>query len=122
MSKLGQGRDLSELAASDMKSRAKAAITRVLRGEVCLLLSGSMKARTAVVLVLSGLLMACSYDSIRMHERSRCGAMPQSQAQACYGRTQDTKAEYDAKRRALKNSAKQGEEKPVDERYDQWIP
>jgi hypothetical protein len=81
-----------------------------------------MKARTAICLTLSGLLMACSYDSIRMHERSRCGAMPQSQAQACYGRTQATKAEYDAKRRALRDSAKKGEEKPVDERYDQWIP
>jgi hypothetical protein len=105
-----------------MKAGAKAAIARVLWEEECLILSGSMKARTAVCLFLSGLLMACSYDSIRMHERSRCGAMPQSQAQACYGRTQDTKAEYDAKRRALKNSARKDKEMLVDERYDQWIP
>jgi hypothetical protein len=81
-----------------------------------------MNARLAACLSLSSLLMGCSYDSIRMHERSRCGAMPQSQAQACYGRTQDTKAEYDAKRRPLKNSAKKDEEKPKDARYEQWIP
>jgi hypothetical protein len=57
-----------------------------------------------------------------MHERGRCGAMPQSQSQVCYSRTQDTKAEYDVKRQALKESTKKGEDKPVDVRYDKWIP
>jgi hypothetical protein len=81
----------------------------------------SMKTYLALLCV-SAVLGGCSYDSIRMHERSRCGAMPQSQAQSCYSRTQDTKAEYDTKRRALKDSAKKGGEKPVDERYEKWIP
>ena len=93
-----------------------------MRSASILLLYCSMKARITICLSLSVLLVGCSYDSIRMHERSRCGAMPQSQAQACYGRTQDTKAEYDAKRRAIKASARTGDEKPVDERYDKWIP
>ncbi len=57
-----------------------------------------------------------------MHERSRCGAMPQSQAQTCYSKTQDTKSEYDAKRRALKDAKKEQDGKPVDERYEKWIP
>jgi hypothetical protein len=48
--------------------------------------------------------------------------MTQSQAQSCYARTQYTKAEYDAKRRALKDAARKGGEKPVDERYEKWIP
>jgi hypothetical protein len=82
----------------------------------------SMKAQLAALLITAGLVSGCSYDSIRMHERSRCGAMPQSQAKTCYSRTQDTKAEYDAKRRALKDSTKDKEGKPVDERYEKWIP
>lgn len=82
-----------------------------------------MKTKLAVCLALSSLLVGCSYESIRLHERSRCGAMPQSEAQRCYGRTQDTKAEYDAKRRKAADAASQGDEKkPVDERYDKWIP
>lgn len=81
-----------------------------------------MNLRAPVCLVLSGVLMACSYDGIRMRERSRCGAMPQTQAETCYSRTQDSKAEYDAKRRALKDSTKREDAKPVDERYDKWIP
>lgn len=81
-----------------------------------------MKIQLAVILVAAGFVTGCSYDSIRMHERSRCGAMPQSQASACYSRTQDTKAEYDAKRRALKESSKDKGGKPVDERYEKWIP
>jgi hypothetical protein len=87
-----------------------------------LLISSSMNARISACLMLLGLLTGCTYDSIRMHERSRCGAMPQSQSQACYSRTQDTKAEYDAKRQALKDSAKKDDGKPADERYEKWIP
>lgn len=68
------------------------------------------------------LLTGCSYDSIRMHQRSRCGAMLESQAQACYSKTQDTKAEYEARRRALRESVRKVENKPVDERYEKWVP
>lgn len=82
----------------------------------------SMKTQLSACLVVVSFLTGCSYDSIRMQERRRCAAMPQSQAQSCYSRTQDTKAEYDSKRRALKDSIKKSEEKPVDERYEKWIP
>jgi hypothetical protein len=81
-----------------------------------------MKMQITACLVSASLLVGCSYNSVRMHERSRCGAMPQSQAQTCYSRTQDTKAEYDSKRRALKDSVKENEKKPVDEQYEKWIP
>ena len=64
----------------------------------------------------------CTYDSIRLHERQNCGAMVQSESQRCYARTQDTKAEYDAKRSKLKQSPNSTEKKPVDPRYEQWIP
>jgi hypothetical protein len=57
-----------------------------------------------------------------MHERGRCGAMPQSESARCYGRTRDTQAEYEAKRKQLKDSGSKGEDKPVDPRYQQWIP
>jgi len=87
-----------------------------------LLVFTQMRMPVSACLVAASLLVGCSYDGIRMHERSRCAAMPQSQAQACYGRTQDTKAEYDSKLRALKDSANKSEEKPVDERYENWIP
>lgn len=95
---------------------------RLQRQKLHLLVFIHMKMQLPTGLVLVSLLAGCTYDSIRMHERGRCGAMPQSQAQTCYSRTQDTKAEYDAKRRALKDSAKKGDEKPVDERYENWIP
>jgi hypothetical protein len=47
--------------------------------------------------------------------------MPQTEATRCYSRTQDTKAEYDAKRKQLKADAEKSR-KPVDPRYEQWIP
>jgi hypothetical protein len=63
----------------------------------------------------------CSFEGIRMHERQRCGAMPESLATQCYRRTQDTKAEYEAKRRQLEHAVKDAEKRP-DPRYEQWIP
>jgi hypothetical protein len=68
--------------------------------------------------------IACTYDSIRMGERQRCGAMPQSQADRCYSRTSMTKEEYDTERRkaAASKTPGDGEKKPVDPRYEEWIP
>lgn len=48
--------------------------------------------------------------------------MPQTEATHCYSRTQDTKAEYDAKRKKLKEAAEKSSNKPADPRYEQWIP
>ena len=81
-----------------------------------------MTTHLAFLLAASAALTGCTYDSVRMRERSRCGAMPQTQAQACYSRTQDTKAEFEAKRRALKESNAKQDTKPQDERYEKWIP
>lgn len=72
----------------------------------------------AFLLFLSG----CTYESVRMHQRQRCGAMPQSEGSRCYTRTQDTRAEYEAKRAQLKQSLEAGREKTADPRYEQWIP
>jgi hypothetical protein len=82
------------------------------------------RAIALLVAVCAGCLLlaaGCTYESIRMHERSRCGAMPQSQSQQCYSRTQDTQAEYNAKRRKLKESGNSDKAAP-DPRYEQWIP
>jgi hypothetical protein len=67
---------------------------------------------------------ACSYNGIRMSERQKCGAMPQSQSERCYSRTSVTKEEYDTERRkvATSKSSGDGEKKPVDPRYEQWVP
>jgi hypothetical protein len=82
-----------------------------------------MKAlRLAMSVVCVVLLTACTYDSIRMHERQNCGAMVQSESTRCYARTQDTKAEYDTKRSKLKQSTNASPDKPTDPRYEQWIP
>ena len=83
-----------------------------------------MNIRYAIAIALLGLslLVACSYEGMRMGERQRCGAMPQSEATRCYSRTQDTKSEYDTKRAQLKNSTQQPSAKPTDPRYEQWIP
>ena len=48
--------------------------------------------------------------------------MPQSESARCYARTQDTKAEYDAKRSKLKQSLEGKPDRPTDPRYEQWIP
>jgi hypothetical protein len=48
--------------------------------------------------------------------------MPQSESARCYARTQDTKAEYDAKRSKLKQSLESKPDRPTDPRYEQWIP
>lgn len=81
-----------------------------------------MTTHLAFLLAAFAALTGCTYDSVRMRERSRRGAMPQTQAQACYSRTQDTKAEFEAKRRALKESNAKQDTKPQDERYEKWIP
>jgi hypothetical protein len=67
---------------------------------------------------------ACTYNGIRMGERQRCGAMPQSEAERCYSRTSMTKSEYDAERKKLaaSNSASGEVKKPVDPRYEEWLP
>jgi hypothetical protein len=78
--------------------------------------------RIACGLALLGFVAGCSYESIRLHERGRCGAMPQSESTRCYSRTQDTQAEYEAKRRKLRESGGKEGERPVDPRYEQWIP
>ncbi len=65
---------------------------------------------------------ACTYDGIRMNERQRCVAMPQSQSERCYGRTSMTKEEYDTERRKAAASKGDGEKKPVDPRYEAWLP
>ncbi len=67
---------------------------------------------------------ACSYNGIRMSERHRCSAMPQSQSESCYSKTRMTKSEYDTERRKLADSKSSGEEEErlVDPRYKEWIP
>lgn len=81
-----------------------------------------MRAFAPLLLAAAALLAACTYDSIRMHERHRCDAMPETLAKSCYSRTSDSRADFEAKRRALKDSVKQEDPKPMDERYDRWIP
>ena len=78
--------------------------------------------RALIAMTCIQLLAACTYDGIRMDERQRCGAMPQSESARCYARTQDTKAEYDAKRSKLKQSLESKPDRPTDPRYEQWIP
>jgi hypothetical protein len=51
----------------------------------------------ALLLFLTG----CAYDALRSDLRRKCAAMPQSKAEQCYRRTQDTGAEYRAKREEL---------------------
>lgn len=66
----------------------------------------------------------CSYGSVRMYERAKCSAMPQSQSESCYDKTRMTKEEYDTERRKLAASKSSGgeDEKPVDPRYREWLP
>jgi hypothetical protein len=66
----------------------------------------------------------CSYGSVRMYERAKCDAMPTSQSESCFDKTRMTKEEYDMERRKLaasKSSGGEGE-KPVDPRYQEWLP
>jgi hypothetical protein len=77
-------------------------------------------ATVAAVLALA--VSGCTYDTVRMHERNKCGQMPQSQADACFSRTQMTSSEYDAEREKLKRRAAAPQQKPPDPRYEQWIP
>jgi hypothetical protein len=74
----------------------------------------------ALLLFLTG----CAYDALRSDLRRKCAAMPQSKAEQCYRRTQDTGAEYRAKREELKRSVEGKEQagKAADSRYDEWIP
>ncbi len=74
------------------------------------------------ILACVSALTACTYDSVRMHQRQRCGAMPQTEAARCYSRTQDTRAEYDTRRRKLEQSTGGSKEKLEDPRYESWIP
>jgi hypothetical protein len=87
-----------------------------------LVISVPMDIRLSTGLLGLLLVAGCSYESIRLHERQRCGAMPESQASQCYGRTRDTRPEYEAKRRQLEQSLKGAEAKPADPRYEDWIP
>lgn len=74
-------------------------------------------------LILALALAGCTYDTVRMSERQKCGAMPQSQSATCYRRTEQTKSEYNAQRRELKRASAAAEEpKPDDPRYKEWIP
>jgi hypothetical protein len=80
--------------------------------------------RTTVMGLLFLAITACSYDGIRMNERQRCSAVPQSQSERCYNKTRMTKSEYDAERRkATEPTTPDGEKsKPVDSRYEDWVP
>ncbi len=83
----------------------------------------AMKLRNALLVAGVLLLTACTYDTVRMHEQRNCSGMPQSVATRCYARTADTRAEYEAKRRKLKESLAGSAEKPAtDPRYEQWLP
>ena len=52
------------------------------------------------------LLGGCTYDDLRAHERLRCERMMPTERERCLQRTQDTAAEYDKKREALKAPVK----------------
>jgi hypothetical protein len=67
------------------------------------------------------LLSACTYDGLRLQERARCGAMPDSLARNCYARTQTTQAEYATQLRRLPRSADEPAANP-DPRYKEWLP
>jgi hypothetical protein len=81
-----------------------------------------MKAIAPLLLATACLLGACTYDSVRMNERHRCELMPETLAKDCLGRTQDSRKEFEAKRRALEESVKKEQKKPADERYERWTP
>lgn len=82
-----------------------------------------MKAPGVIIgLACLQVLAGCTYDGLRSDLRRRCAVMPQSQAEQCYRRTQDTAAEYKAKREQLKRSVEDPTSKPVDPRYEEWIP
>jgi hypothetical protein len=75
--------------------------------------------------VFAALLCGCTYEGIRMHERSRCAAMPQSQAERCYQRTRMSRGEYDAEREKLRRSMESDRprrDEELDPRYEKWIP
>ncbi len=80
--------------------------------------------RTTLIACLFLATAACSYDGIRMNERNRCSAMPQSESERCYSKTRMTKAEYDTERRksAAARTSGSEEEQPADPRYKEWIP
>ncbi|MCC6633187.1 MAG: hypothetical protein IT482_14075 [Gammaproteobacteria bacterium] len=84
--------------------------------------AGCVNARLVMGLLGMLLVAGCSFESIRLHERQRCAAMPQSQASQCYSRTRDTRSEYEAKRRQLEQSLKNPPEKVVDPRFEEWMP
>jgi hypothetical protein len=67
------------------------------------------------LIVCSAISSACTYQGLRMHERSRCTAMPQSQAERCFARTRMTKEEYDTERAKLKRPEDGGRSQKEDE-------
>jgi hypothetical protein len=81
-----------------------------------------VKAIAPFLLASACLLTACTYDSVRMNERHRCAEMPETLAKDCFSRTEDSRKEFEAKRRALEESVKKGETQPPDARYERWIP
>jgi hypothetical protein len=76
------------------------------------------------LIVGSGLLCACTYEGLRMQERSKCTVLPQSQAERCFARTRMTKEEYDTERAKLKRSEAGGrsQKDEIDPRYEKWLP
>jgi hypothetical protein len=81
-----------------------------------------MKAIAPLMLAAACLLAACTYDTVRMNERHRCARMPETLAKDCFSRTEDSRKEFEAKRRALEESVKKEDGKPADGRYERWIP
>lgn len=88
---------------------------------------GIMNASHLVAALLGlSLLAGCSFEGIRMGERRRCVAMPQSASERCLQRTAMTKAEYDARRvelkRSLEGKDRARREAAPESRYEQWVP
>jgi outer membrane biogenesis lipoprotein LolB len=79
--------------------------------------------RNAALVAAALLLTACTYDTVRMHAQQDCFGMPQSEATRCQARTAETRAEYETRRRQLKESLDGKAAKPAaDPRYEQWLP
>jgi len=79
--------------------------------------------RNALLAGSALLLASCTYDMVRMNEQRSCAGMPQAEATRCRARTADTKAEYEAKRKQLRESLDgAASQPPADPRYEQWLP
>lgn len=79
----------------------------------------------ALLCLGAGLSSGCTYEGLRMQERRDCGAMPQTQAERCFARTEMTEHEYELEREKIKNSGGErssGDKVDLDPRYERWIP